>query len=119
VAVGNLRPRFDRPLHRCNRSLSLESLHKPTYHVLERHSWVGENHTAIFGKLKNLAGNLASTAHCHGCHRVGEGLWAMLDRQFPTRVIPVKFNVQEKSEIGGASSPLSRLARFHDQRTDG
>ena len=28
---------------------TLQSLQRPTYHVLSRHSWVGENHLTIFG----------------------------------------------------------------------
>jgi hypothetical protein len=94
---------------------SLESLHKPTYHVLERHSWVGENHTAIFGKLKNLAETWRPQHIVMDATGVGEGLWAMLDRQFPTRVIPVKFNVQEKSEIGWRFLSIIETGRFHDQ----
>jgi len=46
---------------------------------------------------------------------VGEGLWAMLDRQFSKRVIPVKFTPQEKSEIGWRFLSIIETGRFHDQ----
>ena len=45
---------------------------------------------------------------------VGEGLWAMLDRAFPTRVIPVKFTAQEKSEIGWRFLSIIETGRFID-----
>jgi hypothetical protein len=46
---------------------------------------------------------------------VGEGLWAMLDGQFPTRVIPVKFSQQTKSEMGWRFLSVIETGRFRDQ----
>ena len=47
---------------------------------------------------------------------VGEGLWALLDKAFPTRVIPVKFTRQEKSEIGWRFLAIIETGRFRDLR---
>jgi hypothetical protein len=46
---------------------------------------------------------------------VGEGLWALLERTFPGRVIPVKFSQQEKSEIGWRFLAMIETGRFRDE----
>ncbi len=79
---------------------TLPTLTRPTYRVLARHSWTGQNHLAVFGTIKNLAEQWSPQYIVIDATGVGEGLWAMLDHAFPTRVIPVKFTSQEKSEIG-------------------
>ncbi len=48
---------------------------------------------------------------------VGEGLYALLDKTFPLRVIPVKFNTQVKSELGWKFLSIVDTGRFHDTRT--
>ncbi len=93
---------------------SLEMLNKPTYHVVARHSWVGENHLSIFGKLKNLSETWHPAHIVMDATGVGEGLWALLDREFPARVTPVKFTQQEKSEIGWRFISIIETGRFHD-----
>jgi hypothetical protein len=93
---------------------TLQTLEHPTYHVVARHSWVGENHIAIFGKLKNLAETWKPQCIVMDATGVGEGLWAMLDRHFPTRVLPVKFTQQEKSEIGWRFLSIIETGRFRD-----
>jgi hypothetical protein len=45
---------------------------------------------------------------------VGEGLWAMLDRRYPQRVIPVKFSAQKKSELGYRFLAMIETGRFQD-----
>jgi hypothetical protein len=99
---------------------TLGTLQRPTYHVVARHSWVGENHLAIFGKLRNLAETWHPRHIVMDATGVGEGLWAMLDRAFPARVIPVKFTQQEKSEIGWRFISIIDTGRFQDHvHTDG
>jgi hypothetical protein len=46
---------------------------------------------------------------------VGEGLWAMVDKAFPTRVIPVKYTQQEKSDIGWRFLSIIETGRFRDE----
>jgi hypothetical protein len=93
---------------------SLEALGHPTYHVVARHSWVGESHLAVFGKLKSLAETWHPQHIVIDATGVGEGLWAMLDRAFPARLIPVKFTQQEKSEIGWRFLSIIETGRFRD-----
>jgi hypothetical protein len=93
---------------------SLAELGHPTYHVVARHSWVGENHLTVFGKLKSLAGIWHPQHIAIDATGVGEGLWALLERTFPSRLIPVKFTQQEKSEIGWRFLSIIETGRFRD-----
>jgi hypothetical protein len=93
---------------------TLKILGYPTYHVVARHSWIGENHLSIFGKLKSLAETFNPQHIVIDATGVGEGLWAMLDRAFPARVIPVKFTQSEKSEIGYRFLSIIETGRFRD-----
>ena len=94
---------------------TLETLQHPTYHVVARHSWIGENHVTIFGKLKNLAETWHPQHIVIDATGIGEGLWAMLNRAFPARLIPVKFTQQEKSEIGWRFLSIIETGRFRDE----
>ena len=91
-----------------------QTLGHPTYHVVARHSWVGENHLAVFGKLKALAETWHPQHIVMDATGVGEGLWALLERAFPARVIPVKFTQLEKSEIGWRFLSIIETGRFRD-----
>ncbi len=93
---------------------TLSTLERPTYHVVARYSWVGENHLTVFGRIKNLAETWRPQKIVMDATGVGEGLWAMLDRAFPVRVIPVKFTQQEKSEIGWRFLSIIETGRFRD-----
>jgi hypothetical protein len=93
---------------------TLPTLQRPSYRVVARHSWLGESHLAIFGKLKNLAETWHPQHIVIDATGVGEGLWSLLDRAFPSRVIPVKFTQQEKSEIGWRFLSIIETGRFRD-----
>ncbi len=93
---------------------TIEILAKPSYHVVARHSWTGENHVLVFGKIKALYESLTPLYIVIDATGVGEGLWAMLDHQFHTRTIPVKFTQQEKSEVGWRFLEIIETGRFHD-----
>jgi hypothetical protein len=93
---------------------TLAALGYPTYHVVGRHAWVGENHLSVFGKLKALAETWHPQHILIDATGVGEGLWALLDRLFPARVIPVKFTRSEKSEIGWRFLSIIETGRFRD-----
>jgi len=93
---------------------TLSTLQRPTYHVVARHSWVGENHLSVFGKLKALAETWHPQHIVIDATGVGEGLWALLDRAFPSRVTPVKFSQSEKSEIGWRFLSIIETGRFRD-----
>ena len=73
---------------------SLKTLQAPTYRVVMRYSWTGENHLTVFSKIKSLAGAWRPQYIVIDATGVGEGLWALLDKTFPARVKPVKFTQQ-------------------------
>jgi hypothetical protein len=93
---------------------SLPTLQQPTYRFVNRVQWTGLNHITIFGKLKNLVETWRPQYIVVDATGVGEGLWAMLDKAFPTRVIPVKFTSTVKSEMGWKYISIIETGRLHD-----
>jgi len=101
---------------------TLETLQAPTYRAVYLQQWTGQNHIAVFGKIKSLAETWNPQHIVIDATGVGEGLWAMLDKAFPTRVIPVKFSQSVKSELGYGFLAIINTGRFRDcvpcQETD-
>jgi len=93
---------------------SLETLQAPTYRVVHTQQWTGLNHLTVFGQLKALGETWRPQHIVVDATGVGEGLWAMLDRAFPTRVIPVKFTQATKSELGYGFLAIINSGRFRD-----
>jgi hypothetical protein len=93
---------------------TLPSLHAPTNRVVHTRQWTGENHHTVFGQLKSLAESWRPLHIVMDATGVGEGLWAMLDNAFSTRVIPVKFTQQVKSELGYGFLAIINTGRFRD-----
>ncbi|TSA54224.1 MAG: hypothetical protein D4R38_02690 [Dehalococcoidia bacterium] len=93
---------------------SLDTLQAPTYRTIHRQSWIGSNHLTVFGALRALGDAWQPQHIVIDATGVGEGLYAMLDRAFPTRVIPVKFTQQQKSEIGWRFLAIIETGRFRD-----
>jgi len=93
---------------------TLEDLQAPTYRVIQRFSWQGESHVSIFGKIKAIAETWNAQYIVIDSTGVGEGLWSMTAKRFPTKTIPVKFSQQTKSEIGYAFIGMIETGRFRD-----
>jgi len=93
---------------------TLVTLQAPTYRILHRLQWVGVNHLTLFGQLKALAESWHPQYIVMDSTGVGEGLWALMDKTFPKRVIPVKFNLQVKSELGWKFLSIIDTGRFRD-----
>ncbi len=93
---------------------TLATLQAPTYRFVNRMQWTGLNHLVIFGKLQNLIQTWNPQHIVMDATGVGEGLWAMLDKAFPTRVTPVKFSQQVKSEIGWRYLAIIETGRVRD-----
>lgn len=91
---------------------TVPALNYPTYRVLHRVAWTGENHLTIFGQVKSLAENWNPRYLVIDATGVGEGLWALLDKAFPGKVIPVKFTSAVKSEIGYRFLAMVNTGRF-------
>jgi hypothetical protein len=93
---------------------SLESLQAPIYRCVHRSSSQGVNHVDVFGQLCAQVDAWNVQHIVIDSTGVGEGLWGMLVRKYPTRVIPIKFTQQTKSEIGYAFLTLIETGRFRD-----
>ncbi len=93
---------------------TLATLQAPTYRVVQRMQWTGLNHLVVFGKLKALMDQWRPQHIVIDATGVGEGLWAMLEKAAPTKVIPVKFSAEKKSEIGYRFISLIETGRFRD-----
>ena len=78
----------------------LDTMQLPMYRPIFRKQWTGDSPVAVFGQIRSLAEAWNTRYFVIDATGVGEGLFALLDRAFPGRVIPVKFTQQEKSEIG-------------------
>lgn len=93
---------------------TLEDLQAPTYRVVSRCAWQGENHLAIYGRVQNIVTTWNAQYIVIDATGVGEGLWAMLQKKFPTKTIAVKFSQQVKSEMGYAFIGMIETGRFRD-----
>ncbi len=97
---------------------TLPTLQAPTYRVVHTLQWTGANHSTIYGQLKDLGETWRPLYIVIDATGVGEGLWSFLDKAFPTRVIPVKFTQQTKSELGYGFLAIINTGRFRDCTTD-
>jgi len=97
---------------------TLETLQAPTYRAVHLQQWTGLNHLTLFGQLKSLAEFWRPLYIVMDATGVGEGLWAMLDKSFPSRVTPVKFTQQVKSELGYGFLAIINTGRFRDCVSD-
>lgn len=93
---------------------TLEDLQAPTYRVVKRNAWQGERHTTIYGKIKAIAEGWNVQYIVIDSTGVGEGLWSMIAKRFPTKALPVKFTQQTKSEIGYGYIGMIETGRFRD-----
>ena len=93
---------------------SLELLQAPTYHIVKRLEWQGVNHVNIFGAIIALMETWNCLYLVMDATGVGEGLWGMCAKKYPTKTIGVKFTAQTKSEIGYAYLGIVDTGRLRD-----
>jgi len=92
----------------------LDTYQAPIYRVVARRSWQGVNHMVILGQLAAAAAVWRPIHIVIDATGVGEGLWAMMDKAYPGKVIPVKFSQGVKSEIGWGFLAVIESGRFRD-----
>lgn len=78
----------------------LVDLQAPIYRAVSRKAWTGDSPVNVFGQVRALAESWNARFIVIDATGVGEGLFALLDRAFPGKVIPVKFTQSFKSELG-------------------
>jgi len=94
----------------------------PTYRVVTRLEWTGKKHTDIRKSVKALGDVWHPQYIVIDATGVGEGLWSMLDEDFPTlhevkadelrRVHPFKFSSSSKSSLGYSLLGLIDSGRY-------
>lgn len=92
----------------------LETLQAPIYRTVKRLEWHGENHVTIFGALCQIIDRWNPLYIVIDATGVGEGLFSMLAKRYPTKTIGVKFSAQTKSEIGYGFLGVIEAGRFRD-----
>jgi len=114
--TGSTNPGRDQvTLHIFSIDLSqLEILQAPIYRRVKQMAWTGENHITIFGKINAMWSVWNPQYMVIDATGVGEGLWAMFDKSHPTRILPIKFSAQVKSEIGYGYLAIINTGRFRD-----
>lgn len=93
---------------------SLDTLQAPIYRAIKRDSWQGHSHIEVFGRFCQIIDLWNPLYIVIDATGVGEGLWAMLAKKYGSRVIPVKFTQQTKSEIGWSYLAIIETGRFRD-----
>jgi len=93
---------------------SLDILQAPIYRPVSRCDWQGSNHVDIFGALCALVDRWEPLYIIQDATGVGEGLWGMMFRKYPSRVTGVKFTAPLKSEIGYGFIAAIESGRFRD-----
>jgi hypothetical protein len=93
-------------------SLSDELVCAPVYRAVNRRSWTGTAHTALFAQLKALAELWCPRWLVIDATGIGAGLASFLEKVFPGRVIPFKFSQASKSKLGWDFLTLVETRRF-------
>ena len=86
----------------------------PSYRIVDRTSWTGIKHTALYGKLKGMAELWQARYLVVDATGVGAGLASFLDKALPGRVIPYVFNGSTKSKLGWELLGLIETGRLKD-----
>ena len=93
---------------------TMETLQAPTYHVVERMCWTGENHLKVFGQIKVMVEKWKPMKIVLDATGVGEGLWTLFEKAFGEKVVAVKFTQVVKSDIGWQFLGIIETGRFRD-----
>ena len=86
----------------------------PTYKVVDRRSWLGVSHTAIYGEIRALADLWRPRYVVVDATGVGVGLTSFLSNALPGRVLPYTFSPRSKSDLGWSFLAACDTGRFKD-----
>jgi hypothetical protein len=94
--------------------LSDPLLRLPAYRIVDRQSWIGVRHAALYPELRALAQHWQARYLVVDATGVGAGLASFLDRSLPGRVVPFVFNSNSKSKLGWDLLSLVETGRLKD-----
>ncbi len=95
-------------------TLADELVRRPTYRVTNRQLWQGVKHTRLFSELTALAQLWQPRHIVIDATGLGEGLYSFLDKALPNRVIPFKFSLKSKSDLGWTFLSIIESGRLKD-----
>jgi hypothetical protein len=86
----------------------------PAYKIVDRKSWIGTKHPALYGQIRALAELWSARYLVVDATGVGAGLASFLDKAMPGKVIPYVFNSSTKSKLGWDFLSLIETGRLKD-----
>lgn len=92
----------------------LKTLQKPIYRCVKRLDWQGDNHVDIFNAITTLVSSWKPQYIVEDKSGVGEGLFSMLIKKYPSKTIGVQFTAKVKSDIGYSYIGIIEAGRFRD-----
>jgi hypothetical protein len=99
-------------------TLSDPVLAAPTYHVVDRHIWIGVKHATLYGVIRALARAFNARYLVGDATGVGAGLVAFLAKALPEGVVlPFIFNSASKSKLGWDFLGIVEAGRFQEYAT--
>ena len=92
---------------------------QPSYRIVDRKSWLGVRHTTLHERILELARHWRATWVVVDATGVGAGLASFLGAALGERVVPLRFSLKVKSEMGWDFLGLVETGRYSEYADDG
>ncbi len=99
-------------------TLADEWVRAPIYRIVNRQLWTGVKHTSLYSSLTALAALWQPRHIVIDATGLGEGLYSFLDKAIPNRLIPFKFSLKSKSDLGWTFLSIIESGRLKDWQED-
>ena len=91
---------------------------RPTYHVVDRRTWLGTKHSLLYAQLLDICRTWDARWVVIDSTGVGAGLTSFLAKALRERLIPFAFNTRTKSDLGWDFLAVCDTGRFKDHKPD-
>jgi hypothetical protein len=95
-------------------SLADTLVKSPTYRVVSRRVWTGENQVKLYALIRAIIEHWRAKYVVIDATGVGAGLSSFLDKAFPGKVLPFVFSQSSKSKLGWDFLGIIDSGRFKD-----
>lgn len=95
-----------------------DTLHLPTYKVMNRYAWIGVEHPTIYSVILSLNEKWMPTQVIIDATGCGIGLASFLNAQLGTRLVQFIFTEKSKSDLGWNFLGICNSGRFQDHLND-
>jgi len=89
-------------------------IQRPSYKVVERQQWTGAGQSNLFNTISGYTNQWQPRYIVVDATGIGEGLASFLDKAYPGKVIPFKFSLSSKSELGWNFIALIESGRYKE-----